>query len=195
MLQKEIRMAINDSKKNDEGLFLNYQYDFSKVKEVLFENPTLIDSQDEEGNTLLHHLIDPKVVVKGLSLKEVLQFNPNPFIKNSEGFTPRVMLLSDESNVDKQNSKDVLEAYEQSYISSETGKIFQGIVLLMTKGKEDQTASSFVSYQEDLTVSILNLLGEGNKKLAYFRAQTRVGTHHSSIIKRQNLLVKTLTKE
>lgn len=194
MLQKAIRTAINESKKNDEGFFLNYQYDFSNVKEVLFSNPNLIDSQDEEGNTLLHHLVDPKAVVKGLSLKEVLQFNPNPYIKNSDGLTPRVMLLSDETNEDKKNTHDLLEAYEQSYISTETGKIFQGIILLMSKmNEQEESEFSSISQQENMAVSILNLLGEGNKKIAYLRAQNRVGNSFLSVVKRKNLMVKTLS--
>ncbi len=194
MLQKEIRTAINVGKMNDEGIFLHYRYDFSKVKEVLKSRPDLIDSQDEEGNTLLHHLVNPSVIIQGLSLKEILQYNPNPYIKNKDGLTPRLFLLADESFADKESVQNILAAHEQSYISTETGKIFQGIVLLMTKMNDPKTeGDTLLSYQENMTVSVLNLLGEGDKKLSYIREQNRVENHCFSVLKRKHLIENTLS--
>ena len=195
MLQKEIRTAINEAKMKDEGIFLNYQYDFSSVKEVLMQHPELIDSQDEEGNTLLHHLVDPKAVVNGLNLKEVLQYNPIPYVKNKEGLTPRLVLLSDEACFDKNYEQDVLSAYEQSYMSTQTAEIFKGIVLLMNKIEEgEKSDDQYVSYQENMTLSILNLFGAGNQKLAYMQEQNKAGNNRLSVIKRKILLEKTLSK-
>lgn len=193
MLQKTIREAINESKMNDDGVYLDYQYDFSKVKDVLLANPDLIDSQDEDGNTLLHHFANPKVAVKGFSLRELLQYNPNPYVKNNDGLTPRLLLISDEICGDKEYIKDVLEAHEQSYISTETGKLFQGIVLMMTKMKSDETGDNLmVDHQENLAVSILNLLGEGNKKISYMRAQKNAKCRELSTMKRKSLIENTL---
>ncbi len=195
MLQKEIRTAINEAKMKDEGIFLNYQYDFSSVKEVLMQYPELIDSQDEEGNTLLHHLVDPKAVVNGLNLKEVLQYNPNPYVKNKEGLTPRLVLLSDEACFDKNYEQDILSAYEQSYMSTQTAEIFKGIVLLMGKIEEgEKSDDQYVSYQENMTLSILNLFGAGNQKLAYMQEQNKASNNRLSVIKRKILLEKTLSK-
>lgn len=195
MLQKEIRTAINEAKMRDEGIFLNYQYDFSNVKEILMQHPELIDSQDEEGNTLLHHLVDPKAMVNGLNLKEVLQYNPNPYVKNKEGLTPRLVLLSDETCFDKNYEQDVLSAYEQSYMSTQTAEIFKGIVLLMSKIEEgEKSDEQYVSYQENMTLSILNLLGAGNKKLAYMQEQNKAGNNRLSVVKRKMLLENTLSK-
>ena len=159
------------------------------------QHPELIDSQDEEGNTLLHHLVDPKAVVNGLNLKEVLQYNPNPYVKNKEGLTPRLVLLSDEACFDKNYEQDVLSAYEQSYMSTQTAEIFKGIVLLMNKIEEgEKSDDQYVSYQENMTLSILNLFGAGNQKLAYMQEQNKAGNNRLSVIKRKILLEKTLSK-
>lgn len=195
MLQKAIRTAINEAKMNDEGFFLNYQYDFSNVKRVIEAHPELIDSQDEEGNTLLHHLMDPKAVVHGLNLKEVLQYNPNPYVKNKEGLTPRLLLLSDETCLDKNYEQEVLSAYEQSYMSTQTAEIFKGIVLLIGKMEDkEKQDDQYISYQENMAVSILNLLGAGNQKLAYMQEQYKAENNRLSLMKRKKLLEKALSK-
>ena len=189
MLQKAIRTAINEAKMQEEGFYLNYQYDFSIVKSILVEHPELVDSQDEDGNTLLHHLADPRVVVKGLGLKEVLQHNPNPYVKNKYGLTPRLVLLAEENCVDKNYEQELLSAYEQSYISTETGKIFQGLVLLMTQFGDDK----YIPYQEDMAVSVMNLLGVGNQKLNYMREQHKAENKCLSAIRRKKLIENTLS--
>ena len=95
------------------------EYDFSGVAKALQENPHLVDSQDENGNTVLHILAKHQGdSIKGLSFETLFKMGTNPFIQNKEGLTPRG-LVSMRSFPDAYGQ---LAAYESSYQAMQLGK-------------------------------------------------------------------------
>ena len=99
---------------------------FEDILADLKKDPTLVDAQDKYGNTLLHYIAKfptrikirtESIYYKGqhilsdFDLKTILPFNPNPFIKNNNGFTPR---MDAEENPNLQLARQ-LSAYESSY--------------------------------------------------------------------------------
>ena len=99
---------------------------FEDILEDLKKDPTLVDAQDKYGNTLLHYIAkfptrikirkkstyyETQHVITDFDLKAILPFNPNPFVKNNNGFTPR---METEENPNSQLARQ-LSAYESSY--------------------------------------------------------------------------------
>ena len=98
---------------------------FEEILADLKKDPTLIDAQDKYGNTLLHYIAKfptrikirkksmyhKNEIITDFDLKTILPFNPNPFIKNNNGFTPR---MEAEENQNSQFARQ-LSAYESSY--------------------------------------------------------------------------------
>ena len=98
---------------------------FEEILEDLKKDPTLIDAQDKYGNTLLHYIAKfptrikirtesiyhKNKIITDFDLKAILPFNPNPFVKNNNGFTPR---MEAEENPNSQLARQ-LAAYESSY--------------------------------------------------------------------------------
>lgn len=99
---------------------------FEDILEDLKKDPTLVDAQDKYGNTLLHYIAKfptrikirtesiyykGQHVITDFDLKTILPFNPNPFIKNNNGFTPR---MDAEETPNLQLARQ-LSAYESSY--------------------------------------------------------------------------------
>ncbi len=99
---------------------------FEEILAELKKDPTLIDAQDKYGNTLLHYIAkfptrikirkkstyyENQHVITDFDLKAILPFNPNPFVKNNNGFTPR---MEAEENPNSQLARQ-LSAYESSY--------------------------------------------------------------------------------
>ncbi|MBQ8251153.1 MAG: hypothetical protein IJY92_04490 [Alphaproteobacteria bacterium] len=95
------------------------EYDFSKVTKALQENPHLIDSQAENGDTVMHILAkNQDKVFKDISFNELFKLGANPFVQNNAGFTPRG-LVSLRSFPDAHGQ---LSAYESSYQAMQLGK-------------------------------------------------------------------------
>ncbi len=89
ILHQEIQKAIRNSRYNI--AFDDSEYDFSTIRSTLQSNPRLVNSTDNEGNTLLHILcrtISDNNLVHGLHIENVLVFKPNPLIKNKGGYLP-----------------------------------------------------------------------------------------------------------
>ena len=99
---------------------------FEEILADLKNDPTLIDAQDKYGNTLLHYIAkfptrikirkkstyyETQHVITDFDLKAILPFNPNPFVKNNNGFTPR---MEAEETPNSQLARQ-LSAYESSY--------------------------------------------------------------------------------
>jgi len=98
---------------------------FEDILADLKKDPTLIDAQDKYGNTLLHYMAKfptrikirtksmyhKNEIITDFDLKAILPFNPNPFVKNNNGFTPR---MEAEENPNCQLARQ-LSAYESSY--------------------------------------------------------------------------------
>ena len=98
---------------------------FEEILADLKKDPTLIDAQDKYGNTLLHYIAKfptrikirkksmyyKNEIITDFDLKAILPFNPNPFVKNNNGFTPR---MEAEENPNSQLARQ-LSAYEASY--------------------------------------------------------------------------------
>ena len=99
---------------------------FEDILADLKKDPTLVDAQDKYGNTLLHYIAkfptrikirkkstyyETQHVITDFDLKAILPFNPNPFVKNNNGFTPR---MEAEENPNSQFARQ-LAAYESSY--------------------------------------------------------------------------------
>ena len=96
-----------------------WHIDFTKVADAIEKNPKLIDSQDMNGNTILHVLA--KLLDKncyGLSFNDLFKMGANPFVTNKEGLTPRG-LVSMRSFPDVHGQ---LSAYESSYQAMQLGK-------------------------------------------------------------------------
>ncbi len=94
------------------------EYDFSDVTKALQENPHLIDSQEENGNTVLHILAKHQGdSIKGLSLNELFKMGANPFIQNKEGLTPRGLI----SLQSFPNEYGKLAAYESAFQAAKMG--------------------------------------------------------------------------
>ncbi len=95
------------------------EYDFSKVTKALQENPHLVDSQAENGDTVMHILAkNQDKVFKDISFNELFKLGANPFVTNNAGFTPRG-LVSLRSFPDVHGQ---LSAYEASYQAMQLGK-------------------------------------------------------------------------
>ena len=99
---------------------------FEEILADLKKDPTLVDAQDKDGNTLLHYIAkfptrikirkkstyyETQHVITDFDLKAILPFNPNPFVKNNNGFTPR---MEAEETPNSQLARQ-LAAYESSY--------------------------------------------------------------------------------
>ncbi|MBQ8251154.1 MAG: hypothetical protein IJY92_04495 [Alphaproteobacteria bacterium] len=99
---------------------------FEEILAELKKDPTLVDAQDKYGNTLLHYIAkfptrikirkkstyyENQHIITDFDLKAILPFNPNPFVKNNNGFTPR---MEAEENPNSQLARQ-LSAYESSY--------------------------------------------------------------------------------
>lgn len=99
---------------------------FEEILADLKKDPTLVDAQDKYGNTLLHYIAkfptrikirkkstyyETQHVITDFDLKTILPFNPNPFVKNNNGFTPR---MEAEETPNSQFARQ-LAAYESSY--------------------------------------------------------------------------------
>lgn len=105
------------------------EYDFSGVAKALQENPHLVDSQDENGNTVLHILAKHQGdSIKGLSFETLFKMGANPFIQNKEGLTPRG-LVSMRSFPDAYGQ---LAAYESSYQAMQLGKALVALKDILT---------------------------------------------------------------
>ena len=143
ILQQEIQNALAE---NSHSLIPTA--DFSKVAELLKTHPELVNSQDENGNTLLHLLILP-IKIEGLQLNDVLTYNPNPFIKNNNGFTPRMCAIQYKHHkvthfahfrpAQAEYYTDMLSAYESTYQAKETAKTLSALF----------TISSLQKYQSE----------------------------------------------
>ena len=74
-------------------------------------NPKDINEQDGNGNTLLHLIAEKKPILTQAGIANILRQNPDPFIKNNHGMTPRLLaeLLGHTSHA------AALAAYESSY--------------------------------------------------------------------------------
>ncbi len=86
-------------------------YDFSYIKMMLEDNPLLIDSQNEEGNTLLHiflKLQDKEIT--GLTLDDILKHKPNPALLNNCYLMPINLVLKETSDYRK------LSTYQNNFI-------------------------------------------------------------------------------
>jgi hypothetical protein len=99
---------------------------FEDILADLKKDPTLVDAQDKYGNTLLHYIAKfptrikirtksiyyiGEYILSDFDLKTIMPFNPNPFVKNNNGFTPR---MEAEENPNSQFARQ-LAAYESSY--------------------------------------------------------------------------------
>lgn len=143
ILQQEIQKALAENSRSDIPTA-----DFSKVAELLKTHPELVNSQDGNGNTLLHLLILP-IKIEGLQLQDVLAYNPNPFIKNNNGFTPRMCAIQykhhEVTNIahlhpaQTEYYDDMLSAYESTYQAKETAKTLSALF----------TISSLQKYQSE----------------------------------------------
>lgn len=91
-------------------------FDFAPLVALVQKNPTLINSQDKRGNTLLHYVAS-LYRVKNAPLINILGLNPNPFIKNNEGDTPYTLALK-AKNLSEQEL-NALASYEQTYHQKE----------------------------------------------------------------------------
>lgn len=65
-------------------------YYFKPVADLLEKNPELINSIDENGDTLLHVFAKIPVsdTISGMNLEQLFCLRANPFIKNNEGKIP-----------------------------------------------------------------------------------------------------------
>ncbi len=110
----------------EKNLCCQRNFFFEDILADLKKDPTLVDAQDKYGNTLLHYIAKfptrikirtesiyykGQHVITDFDLKTILPFNPNPFIKNNNGFTPR---MDAEENPHLQLARQ-LSAYESSY--------------------------------------------------------------------------------
>lgn len=143
ILQQEIQKALEENPHSDIPTA-----DFSKVAKLLKMHSELVNSQDGDGDTLLHLLILP-IQIKGLQLKDVLAYNPNPFIKNNDGFTPRMCAIQYKHHeitkiayfhpAQTKYYADMLSAYESTYQAKETAKTLSALF----------TISSLQKYQSE----------------------------------------------
>ena len=85
VLQQEIKKAFSNYRYHPG--FDDCEYYLSGVKAQLQNHPELINSTDENGDTLLHKMAlytDENCLI-GLRMEEVLAYHPNPFLKNKKG--------------------------------------------------------------------------------------------------------------
>lgn len=94
------------------------EYDFSKVLKALQENPHLIDSQAENGDTIMHVLAkNQDKTFRDISFNDLFKLGANPFVQNNDGFTPRG-LISLRSFPDAYGQ---ISAYESAFQAAKIG--------------------------------------------------------------------------
>ncbi len=105
------------------------EYDFSGVAKALQENPHLVDSQDENGNTVLHILAKHQGdSIKGLSFETLFKMGANPFIQNTGGLTPRGLIPLHSFP----NEYGKLSAYESAFQASKIGLALKALKDILT---------------------------------------------------------------
>lgn len=89
--------------------------DFTKVKELLDTKREFVDLQDENGDTIFHHIVThANEFSSGLDLETLMVYKPNPFIKNNSGFTAGMCLPAPESVGDLWMA-GMINSYENAY--------------------------------------------------------------------------------
>ena len=77
-------------------------YDFSYIKMMLDDSPSLVNTQNEEGDTLLHIFLRlEKKEIKGLTLDDILSHNPNTTLLNKNYLLPMNLVLKETSDYQK----------------------------------------------------------------------------------------------
>lgn len=133
-LTKKLQKEIEEIHQNPyTRLFQN----ILNIKQLLSKGAD-INSQDNEGNTLLHHVVSSNSLkAYNAYIKETLSINPpekakylldlstilstylpNPFIKNIQGETPLSLTQKKKNKTDE----NILIAYENAYSSFESEK-------------------------------------------------------------------------
>lgn len=95
-------------KKEEEKMFEAVQKKDNDYFKQLPENVN-INTQDVRGDTLLHKLVKTGFVPSALPC--ILKRNPNPFIENNDGMTPRMLAVWRGAT----SQAAFLAAYEASY--------------------------------------------------------------------------------
>ena len=158
---------------------------FEEILADLKKDPTLVDAQDKYGNTLLHYIAkfptrikirkksthyENQHVITDFDLKAILPFNPNPFVKNNNGFTPR---MEAEENPNSQLARQ-LSAYESSYQAACLASAIEAQAAIMkNQVMEHQT------YQPKTAKGVL--LSERTTHSAYYRQPQEVLKARSTI--------------
>ena len=97
-------MLRNEEKKMFEAVQKRDDKYFEKMPENLN-----INAQDARGDTLLHKLVKTEFVPQ--ALPHILKRNPNPFVENNDGMTPRMLAVWCGAT----SQAAFLAAYEASY--------------------------------------------------------------------------------
>ena len=157
---------------------------FEEILADLKKDPTLVDAQDKYGNTLLHYIAKfptrikirkksmyhKNEIITDFDLKTILPFNPNPFIKNNNGFTPR---MDAEENQNSQLARQ-LAAYESSYQAACLASAIEAQATIMkSQVMEHQT------YQPKTAKGVL--LSERTTHSPYYRQPQEVLKARSTI--------------
>ncbi len=103
-----------------------------------------INAQDEYGNTRLHLIVKNKRFLTQAEIENILRQHPNPFIKNNNGMTPRLLaeLLGYTSHA------STLAAYESSYKEDLDRKRFE-LIGNLVEILPNITTSKFVTQTPD----------------------------------------------
>lgn len=123
------------------------EYDFSGITKALQENPHLVDSQDETGNTLLHILAKHQGdSIKGLSFETLFKMGANPFIQNTGGLTPRGLI----SLQSFPNEYGKLASYESAFQAAKMGLALKALKDIL----------SHQTYQKDEVLNSVEVMGD-----------------------------------